>query len=99
VAQLSTLGIITHNYMTETLAKPIHTFRLRRASAIAALFLGAFILYALSLGPVIWLSGATPATGWTRLPAGVRFVYYPMRQIPMPEAYAHYLNLWVHDHN
>jgi hypothetical protein len=76
--------------MSATLTKA-----LKKCMLVVVLLLGAFILYALSLGPAFWLCGFTHDTKWSSLPSGVQLVYSPLNHIPWPVVYERYLLLWI----
>lgn len=53
---------------------------------------GLFVLYALSLGPVLWFFDTAHApAGYNSLPYAVRLFYYPLQHIPWPGIYGRYL--------
>ena len=53
---------------------------------------GVFLLYALSLGPVLWLFDTVHApAGYNSLPSAVRLFYYPLQHVPWPGIYGRYL--------
>ena len=83
--------------MTPAFTKPINTFWLRRLLLVCSIGFGAFVVYAVSFGPVLWLCGASPSTGWSGLPSGVRMVYAPLAHMPEPFAGAldHYEQWWI----
>jgi hypothetical protein len=43
------------------------------------------ILYPLSLGPMLWLVGAKPGSGWNGVPEPIQTIYMPLSNAPMPE--------------
>ena len=83
--------------MTSTLTKPIDAVWLRRVLRVFIVIAGAFILYVLSFGPVLWLCSATPSTGWGGLPVVVRMFYGPLAHVPEPIAGVvdHYAQFWI----
>jgi hypothetical protein len=53
---------------------------------------GLFLLYALSLGPVLRLFDTEHApAGYNSLPSAVRLFYYPLQHVPWPGIYQRYL--------
>jgi hypothetical protein len=71
----------------------------RPSLAICCLF-GAIALYILSLGPTLWLTRANGTFGWRSFPAGVRFVYAPLKSwVPSDDyhdtGYGEYLLWWI----
>jgi hypothetical protein len=73
--------------MSPKLAKATKQYAL-----VFAMLCGAFILYALSLGPVLrFFDTAHAAEGYNSLPSVVRLFYYPVQHIPWPRIYSRYL--------
>ena len=83
--------------MISAFRKPIDTFWLRRILLTMLLVFGAFIVYAFSFGPVLWICRVRPSTAWSGLPAGVRLVYAPLTHVPEPLAGVldHYEQWWI----
>lgn len=76
------IGIVKRgfDFMHPILKKRIETdwiFRwLFKVAARMGLYLGcAYLLYVLSLGPVIWVCKWKPVAGWTALPTLVQVIY------------------------
>ena len=72
-------------------------FSFRRLFVWLAAFVIAFVLYALSLGPVLHFYGARVGGGWASLPPVVRVIYAPLQVVGgwLPMAYEHYIYSWL----
>jgi hypothetical protein len=70
---------------------------MRRVLLISSMILGAFVLYALSFGPVLLLCHAKASTGWKGLPLAVQIVYQPLAYAPQPlvNVFEQYVQLWM----
>ena len=65
---------------------------IKRYALAAGVLAGCFVLYALSLGPVLWLFDTRhAAAGYNSLPLAVRLLYSPLQRIPWPGVYCQYL--------
>src|ERR1035441_4845342 len=65
---------------------------IKRYGLAAGVLAGCFVLYALSLGPVLWLFDTRhAAAGYNSLPPVVRLLYSPLQHIPWPGVYCQYL--------
>jgi hypothetical protein len=71
---------------------PESTKAIKRYALAAGVLAGGFVLYALSLGPVLWLFDTRhAAAGYNSLPPAVRLLYSPLQRIPWPGVYCQYL--------
>jgi hypothetical protein len=71
---------------------PKHTKTVKRFVWVIATLVGMFVLYTLSLGPVLrFFDTAHAPQGYRSLPFAVRFFYYPLQHIPWPRVYSRYL--------
>ena len=71
---------------------PRYTKTVKRCAWIAVALVVGFVLYALSLGPVLRLFDTTHAPeGYHSLPAAVRLFYYPLQHVPWPAIYQRYV--------
>jgi hypothetical protein len=83
--------------MHPALTKARDGYWIRQALWFCAVFIAAFALYCLSVGPVLKLCGAKPSTGWSGLPTEIQFIYTPLRDVPEPLARVldHYVEWWI----
>ena len=72
-------------------------FTARRLAVWGGSFVTAFLLYALSFGPVLQFCGARVGGGWASLPLAVRVIYAPLGAVGswLPMAYEHYIYSWL----
>jgi hypothetical protein len=64
-----------------TLRRPTVAYWLRPLLVVFVAVTGTLALYVFSVGPVLWLCGASPSTGWRRVPSVVQLVYFPLKQV------------------
>ena len=65
---------------------------IKRSVWVIVTLTGVFVLYALSLGPVLRLFDTAHAPGgYKSLPTAVRLFYHPLQHIPWPGIYVRYL--------
>jgi hypothetical protein len=83
--------------MIQAITKRIEPVWLRRLLIVAVLVVGSFVIYVLSIGPVLRFFGASPAQGWNGVPSFVRFIYAPLTHVPEPFAtyLDHYVDWWI----
>jgi hypothetical protein len=71
---------------------PRLTKAIKKYALLITALVGVFVLYALSLRPVLWFFDTEHApAGYNSLPSAVRLFYYPLQRIPWPAIYSRYL--------
>ena len=81
-----------------TLPKDVASTYLRKAGSIVLWSVSIFLVYALSLGPALKLSGVNASTSKAALPKWVYVFYYPLLNsgvAPLNNALDRYVQLWI----
>ena len=71
---------------------------LRRTGVAFLSLVCIFVIYSLSLGPALKLSGVTASTSKTALPQWIKIFYYPLLNseiAPLNAALDRYVKLWI----
>ena len=94
------VALALHRIVIPALRRPTVVYWLRPLLAVFVAVTGTLAMYVFSVGPVLWLCGASPSTGWGRVPSVVQFVYSPLRQVSQADGRVaavldDYVQLWV----
>ena len=84
--------------MKQLLQRKVDSTYLRKAASLILWAACIFLVYALSLGPALKLSGVNASTGMATLPKWVRVFYFPLlhsRIAPLNNVLDRYVELWI----
>lgn len=84
--------------MRQLLQRKVDSIYFRKVANLTLWAACIFLVYALSLGPALKLSGVKASKGMTTLPIWVRVFYFPLlhsRISPLNNVLDRYVELWI----